>query len=246
MYSYKIKIANKNIVFLSSLSMPPRQFYPYLSDEESIDCVIDSSLSSLKHEELDEETLRVLTNKSDTFVEYTLALHKLANAMLQYDTFLMHGAVVAVGNSAYMFTAKSGTGKTTHIRKWLENLPDAFVVNGDKPLIIASKEQPQACGTPWYGKERMGTNIIVPLKAIVFMERAEENTIRPISFTEAFPHLLEQTHRPQDVELLRKTLSLLTSLNGEVSFYHFAFNNLASNAFEVSYRALTNQSLSSE
>lgn len=165
-------------------------------------------------------------------------LRKLANAMLSYDTFLMHGAVIAIGDSAYMFTAKSGTGKTTHIRKWLKNLPEAYVVNGDKPLIIAGENVPQACGTPWCGKERMGTNTIVPLKAIVFMVRAEDNAIRPISFTEAFPRLLAQTHRPEDPELMKKTLQLLTSLNKRVSFYQFNVNNLKDDAFQVAYHEL--------
>ncbi len=151
----------------------------------------------------------------------------------------MHGSVIAIDNEAYMFTAKSGTGKTTHIRKWLERVPEAFVVNGDKPLIIAGKETPQACGTPWCGKERMGTNAIVPLKAIVFMDRAEENAIRPITFKQAFPRLLEQTHRPEDPELMSKTLQLLASLNNRVKFYHFDFNNFKDDAFDVAYQALT-------
>ena len=40
-----------------------------------------------------------------------LVIHrKISEAMLDWDTLLMHGAVVAVGQSAYMFTAASGTG----------------------------------------------------------------------------------------------------------------------------------------
>lgn len=64
----------------------------------------------------------------------------------------MHGTVVDHNGQAYMFTAPSGTGKTTHAKLWLDNLPDAFIVNGDKPFIIAGDEQPKACGTPWAGK----------------------------------------------------------------------------------------------
>ena len=60
-----------------------------------------------------------------------LVIHrKISEAMLDWDTFLMHGAVVAVEQNAYMFTAVSGTGKTTHIQKWLNNVPGAYVVNG--------------------------------------------------------------------------------------------------------------------
>jgi len=168
----------------------------------------------------------------------TLAVYrKIAEETLKYDTFLMHGSVISINGKAYMFTAPSGTGKTTHIRKWLENLPDAFVVNGDKPLIKAG-EVPLACGTPWAGKENMQTNTMVPLAAIVLMERAEDNEIRQITFSEAFSGLFRQTYQPKDTEKLKATLRLLKSLDHKVKFYSFKFNNLKDDAFSVSYHAL--------
>lgn len=169
-----------------------------------------------------------------------LAIHrKISEAMLDWDTFLMHGAVVAVDQSAYMFTAVSGTGKSTHIQKWLENAPGAYVVNGDKPLIKITDSEAIACGTPWCGKEKWGTNAMVPLKAIVLMERGENNEIKEISFGEAFSFLLQQTYRPSDPEKMKKTLTLLSKLNSRVRFYRFVFNNLKDDAFSVSYQALT-------
>ena len=152
----------------------------------------------------------------------------------------MHGAVIALDDqTSFMFTAKSGTGKTTHIRKWLENAPGAFVVNGDKPLIKIADTEAIAYGTPWCGKEHLNTNIGVPLRAIVLMERSEDNAIEEITFSQAFPTLLQQTYRPADADKMRKTLSLLSALNGKMKFYRFRFNNLKPDAFRVSYEALT-------
>ena len=91
---------------------------------------------------------------NDSYLE-TMAVHrKISEEMLNFNTFLMHGAVVAVNQEAYMFTAESGTGKTTHIKKWLNNLSSAYVVNGDKPLIKMEESQAIVCGTPWCGKRR--------------------------------------------------------------------------------------------
>lgn len=169
-----------------------------------------------------------------------LAIHrKIGEAMLDWDTFLMHGAVVAVGQSAYMFTAASGTGKTTHVKKWLDSVPGAYVVNGDKPLIKITDSGAVACGTPWRGKERMGANVMTPLKAIALMERGENNAIREIPFKEAFSFLLQQTHRPSDPEKMKKTLALLSQMNGKVRFYKFVFNNLKDDCFAVAYGAMT-------
>ena len=173
-----------------------------------------------------------------------LAIHrKIGEAMLDWDTFLMHGAVVAVGQSAYMFTAASGTGKSTHVQKWLENAPGAYVVNGDKPLIQMTDAGAVACGTPWCGKEKMGASVMVPLKAIALMERGENNTIREISFGEAFSFLLQQTYRPTDPEKMKKTLALLSRMNGRVRFYRFIFNNLKDDCFGVAYGAMAKGNL---
>ena len=170
----------------------------------------------------------------------TLAVYrKISKELLEYDIFLMHGAVIAYNENAYMFTAASGTGKTTHIRKWLQNLEEAYVVNGDKPLIKVTNDEIIAFGTPWCGKERLGTNCMVPLRAIVLMERGENNAIHEISFEEAFLYIFKQTYLPHDADLTKKTLNLLSKLKGKVKFYQFSFNNMKEDAFEVAYNAIT-------
>ena len=111
---------------------------------------------------------------SDSYLE-TLALYrKMAEQLVQEDVILMHGAVVAVDGRAYLFTAKSGTGKTTHIRRWLEAFGSrAVVVNGDKPLLRITSEGVTAYGTPWDGKEHLSTNTSCPLKALCILTRSE-------------------------------------------------------------------------
>lgn len=175
---------------------------------------------------------------SPSYLETLAVYRKISEKLLSYNTFLMHGAIIAIDNVAYMFTADSGVGKTTHVKKWLEQIENIFVVNGDKPLIRITDTQAIACGTPWCGKEKMGTNAMVPLKAIVLMERGEDNVIREISFGEAFTFLLQQTYRPADAEKMKKTLTLLMQLKRKVRFYRFRFNNMKEDTFEVAYKAL--------
>ncbi len=173
-------------------------------------------------------------------VERMVVLRLTAEALLSFDTLLMHGAVVAVDNAAYMFTAKSGTGKTTHIQKWLQSIKGSYVVNGDKPFIIVREpgKSPLACGSPWAGKENLQVNTMVPLKAIILLERAEENRIERIPFVRAFPTLLQQVFHPENVEGMRKTLRLMQRLNLGVSFWRFQCNNFKDDCFEVAYNAL--------
>ncbi len=172
----------------------------------------------------------------------TQAFHRLlTERLIDEDILAMHGAAIAVDGEAYLFTAPSRTGKTTQIWRWLDHRPDAVVVNGDKPFIRFSDDgtPPLACGSPWAGKENMYANVMVPLKAIVLMERAEDNRIGRISLAAAFPTLLQQVYRPEDAAKMRKTLQLLRRLDPAVSFWRFRFNNLKDDCFPVAYRALT-------
>ena len=148
----------------------------------------------------------------------------IATNMLAYDTFLMHGSVIAKDGVAYMFTACSGVGKSTRTRLWLNLYPSSFVINGDKPLIKITDTEAIACGTPWCGKEGLNTDVMLPLKVIFLLERTdegEESSIEEICFEKGFPILLQQTYRPENPELLRKTLFLLKALNRKVKIYRF-------------------------
>ena len=167
------------------------------------------------------------------------AYRKIVSEMIEFETFMMHGSVIATDmNHAYMFTAPSKTGKSTHTKLWLDNLPSSFVVNGDKPLLKVETDQVLACGSPWCGKEGWNTNCIVPLKGIVILERDEHNSIEEISFGQAFPIILQQTYRPDDPEKMKKTLSLLKEMSKHVKFYRMKINNFKDDAFSTSYTML--------
>lgn len=175
---------------------------------------------------------------NEPFLESAIIYSKIAEKLTQYNVLLMHGAVIAIGGYAYMFTAHSGVGKTTHIKKWVENVKEAVVVNGDKPLIKVLDTEIIACGTPWCGKEHMGANIKAPIKAIVIMERSDDNQMEEISISEAYPYLLQQTFISTDLQAARKTLKILSQLCNKVSFYKFRFNNYKEDCFLVSYNTL--------
>lgn len=175
---------------------------------------------------------------NENCVETVVLFRKVLEASLAFDTFFLHGAVIALEDRAYMFTAPSGTGKTTHIMKWLKALNKTYVVNGDKPLIKIMGSQVMACGTPWCGKENMGKNTMVPLRAIIYMERAENNYIEEISFPQIYPNLLQETYLPDDPEKAKKTLDLISQLYEKVRFYKFKCNNFKDDCFDVAYNAL--------
>ena len=161
----------------------------------------------------------------DAYLETLAIYRKIAERMPEYNTILFHGSCVAVDGAAYLFTAKSGTGKSTHTRLWRELLGDrAIMINDDKPLIRISDSGAIIYGTPWDGKHHLSNNIAVSLKAICILERAKENAILPVTREEALPMLIQQTYRPADPLTLAETLTLIDRLGMEVKLYRLRCN----------------------
>ena len=185
--------------------------------------------------------------KSDKIYEYefrdayleTLAVYrKIAEKMPCFDTFLFHGSAIAVDGEAYLFTAPSGTGKSTHASLWRKLYGDrAVMINDDKPLISISDTGAVIHGTPWNGKHRLGNNITAPLKAICLLTRAEENSIREISSAEAYPTLIQQSYRPADPMALAMTMTLIDRLAVSARLYRLGCN-MEPEAAEVAYNGM--------
>ena len=235
---FTIRIADTNILIHSVYPRVYKLCSDYLVDANTkpdIELCIDEHMINDEYgrlKQFGEET------SSLGMVENLLVYKCIAETLLERNVFLMHGAVIAVNNNSFLFTGKSGTGKTTHIQKWIDSVEGSFVVNGDKPLIAINDNGVFACGTPWCGKERFGKNINVPLQSIVFMERSSENHIMPVSFKSIFTSFLEQIYQPEAAEKMKKTLELMKKTSEFVSFYKFYFNNYKEDSFQTSYDAL--------
>ena len=174
---------------------------------------------------------------TDSYLETLAVYRKIVTKMLEFDTFLMHGAVVAVGDKAWLFTAPSGTGKTTHINLWLKNIPGSYVVNGDKPLIHIGDEC-TVYGTPWAGKERMNRNVGVNLCGIVVLNRGLKNHIEKVPMNQILPVLIQQSYRPKTRVELEKTLSLLNRLGRKIPMYQL-YCNMNDEAALTAYNVLS-------
>ena len=161
----------------------------------------------VREEELDREDGG--KGHSRRYLEYICAYRHIAEELPARDAFVIHGAAVVREGRAYLFTAPSGTGKTTHIRQWLARYSDAWVLNGDKPVLRWSPEGFLVCGTPWRGKEGLGCPGEVPLQGICLLGRGSENRIRPAAPEELVPFLMRQSYRPREPLGMKQFLTLL-------------------------------------
>ena len=180
-------------------------------------------------------------NYSDAYLETIAIQRKITELLFDHDTLLFHGSVVAVDGRAYLFTAKSGTGKSTHTRFWREVFGDrAVMVNDDKPFLKITPDGVTAYGSPWNGKHGLGENISAPLAGICILERGAENEIHPISPREALPMVFQQSQRPRNRANLLKYMDLVDKLAQKTAFYRMACN-MDPQAAVVAYTAMSGE-----
>jgi serine kinase of HPr protein (carbohydrate metabolism regulator) len=180
-------------------------------------------------------------NYNEAFFETVAVQRKVTEALLEYDTLLFHGSVIAVDGVAYLFTAKSGTGKSTHTRLWRELLGErAVMVNDDKPFISVTDDGIIVHGSPWNGKHKLGNNISVPLRAICILERGEINEIKEIPASKAVFMLIQQSSRPNDATKMAKYMELLDAIAAKVKFYRLSCN-MEPEAAEISFAAMSKE-----
>ncbi len=192
--------------------------------------------------EVSDEVLKKAVSENpdypDDYIESLEIYRIICRKALDYDAMLMHSAAVSVNNEAFLFTAVSGTGKTTHISLWEKKFGDEMtIINGDKPLIRMIDGRFYACGTPWRGKEDFGENIMIPIKAICVLERGKENEIKKIPPAEAISTMLVQTLRTNDLSEMEKMLTLTDKLLKSVPFYRLKCN-MNPDAADVSYNGM--------
>lgn len=177
----------------------------------------------------------------DSYLETLSVYRKIAEGLLEYDILLVHASVIAVDGEAYMFTAKSGTGKSTHTRLWREYFKErAVMINDDKPLIRITDEGVTVYGTPWDGKHHLSSNTSAPLKAVCILKRDEENRIKRITKADALPMLCQQSYRPLSTSGTARALSLTDRLLDRVPVFRLECN-MEPRAAAVAYEGIQTQ-----
>lgn len=115
--------------------------------------------------------------------------------MTKKETLLMHASAVEHNGKAVVFTAPSGTGKTTQAELWATNL-GAKILNGDKVFLKQETDGIHAWGSPWKGSSPYGCNESAPLQAIVVLEQAEANKIKKLDPLEALQYFAQHVFFP--------------------------------------------------
>lgn len=178
----------------------------------------------------------------DDYLENLVVLRRLCDHVLDCkDGLIFHSSAINVDGKAYLFTAPSGTGKSTHARLWRELLGDrAQMINDDKPIVRFEGGEFYVYGTPWNGKHNLGSNQKVKLKAICLISQAPKNSIRKTSPKEMINVVLNQTVRPLDIGKMEKLLLLTSKLLMSVETFALECN-ISKEAAELSFSTMSKE-----
>lgn len=169
--------------------------------------------------------------------EYMWTCEAFYNELLRHNGMMLHSSCVEKDGFAYLFSARSGTGKSTHTHLWLKNLEGTRIINDDKPALIYDDGKWYACGTPFSGKTDENIDVKIPVRAITFLHRSEENTVKKIPPFQAVSLLIEQTIKPADRSLAENMLELADLLLREVPVFSLGCN-LQDDAAVVAYNEI--------
>ena len=163
--------------------------YEYFGKEKP-EITLNVSISDIKKE----KSLYAEDKFTDDYCESLALYRKFLEYAINKETIILHSSALAVDDDAFLFTAPSGTGKSTHARLYRQAFLDRVtMINDDKPVIKKVGEDFYVFGTPWNGKHQLDTNSKFKIKAVCNLKRGEENKIYPISSSQMLFVLLNQT-----------------------------------------------------
>ncbi len=203
---------------------------PYLTQEPPQAEIVITSRDIAREREIGQGR----GSDSDACLEALALQRKVTQALFEKDILLFHGSALALDGRGCLFTANSGTGKSTHARLWREAFgPRVVMINDDKPFLAVTAQGVTLWGSPWNGKHRLGTNASAPLEAICLLERGQTDIITPISPQEALPMLFQQSWRPGDPARLMRYMDLVDTMTKRLRFYRLQCT-LAPEAAQIS------------
>lgn len=196
----------------ANLALPYR-----IKDCECEDLVLENDYTLLKG---------AYPESLDDSCEYIIKGNEFSHKLVNFGGMILHASAVVMDGRAYLFTADSGVGKSTHTSLWRQVFGDERVriLNDDKPALRFEKDCWYAYGTPWSGKYGQSLNLRYPVGGICFLQQAAENKIDRYTKSDLIFRLMKQTHRTNQGAYDGKVLGHIENLINHVPIWHMKCN----------------------
>lgn len=132
---------------------------------------------------------------------------------------VFHASYIVRNGKGILFTAPSGTGKSTQAELW-RTFRGTEIINGDRVCIKYEENQFWSCGIPFAGSSKYCKNVTVPIEAIVYLHQAPKTKVERLEGKEAFLKILEGASMiPWDRNDTEILLNIIQKMIQEVPIY---------------------------
>ncbi|MBP3313655.1 MAG: hypothetical protein J6K84_03240 [Oscillospiraceae bacterium] len=217
------------VVEMDTFGRTEQQAKPYMCEYTTPDMTISADWRAYQ---------QIHPHLSAEECEYILTGATFYKRLIQNNGIMLHASAVVVDGQAYLFSAPSGTGKSTHTRLWLKKFGErAHLLNDDKPALRQENGTWYAYGTPWSGKDDISVNERVPVAGICFIRQGLTNRIDRFCGSRAVFAFLDQTARPAETDYREKIMDVLDHILDSVPVWQMECN-MDLEAAEVSSKTM--------
>ena len=158
---------------------------------------------------------------SQAFAVNNALMLLFAFASAPFRALEMHASVVTHGGRGFLFLGKSGTGKSTHSRLWLEHIPGTELLNDDNPVLRIVDGEARVFGSPWSGKTPCYKAQDAPVGAIVRLSQAPANRIDRLNVVAAYASVMASCSGYRPIRALADAQhETLAAVAQQVPCYH--------------------------
>lgn len=172
----------------------------------------------------------ITSNYFDIYLRnnYMLSDRDLFNA-IGFDTilardhkFILHASVISYKKQAILFSAPSGTGKSTQANLWKKYIDGVEIINGDRAVIGEEDNLLKVYSTPFCGTSNISINSCLNLGAIIILRQGKINKVTKLSAKESYKHLYSQINWVGwNADIQMNILNVLEKVIKEVNIYYF-------------------------
>lgn len=157
-----------------------------------------------------------MKNQPPLDADWFFGVSGLHKALMLRGAAVLHASYIDRSGSAILFTAPSGTGKSTQAGLW-EEVMRTETINGDRVLVKKIEGKWHACGYPCCGSSRICLNRNLPMRAIVILRQSSENCVSQLTLAQKISSLVAAEEMyPWDAEEMERAMDLAESIAREI------------------------------
>ena len=151
---------------------------------------------------------------------FIIIRHILWYAIIKHKGLMLHSSAISYNGKGILFSAPSGTGKSTQSSLWKQEFAEeVIIVNDDTPFIRNVNGTSYVYGCPWSGKTDINEQMKVPVFAVVSVKQGKENKIKELTATEGFFRIFNETKKPVESEMLDMAMDNVITFLSNVKVY---------------------------